>query len=513
MNIVLPLPFALPLAGAALTMLAWRWPALLRTVSVAIVAGVTAASILVAVAVSREGVVSTQAGDWPAPLGITLVADRLTALMLVVSSVVLLAILIYAVGQGIVGQKQAEPSVFYPAYLALSGGVCLSFLAGDLFNLFVGFEVMLVSSYVLLTLSPNPARMHAGMTYVVVSLTSSILFLTTIALTYAATGAVNLADLSTRTEDLPSGVRTALALMFLVVFGIKGAVVPLHLWLPDSYPAAITQITAIFAALLTKTAVYALIRTQTLLFPHHETETLMLVVAGLTMIVGLLGALTQQDVHRILSFTLVGHIGFLVFGLALFTVAGLTGAILYLVHHIVVQATLFLVSDIIQDESGEITLNRLGGLVGVSAFSAALFFVPAMSLSGMPPMSGFVAKLALLQAGFGSGRGLAYTVAAVAVLASLLTLVAMSRIWTLAFWRPRPETPEPSGEEPGDEPGLTREERYSHRLVRGVTAAMILFGLLVAVFAGPLTDWSEDAATGLLERVEYQRAVLGEDRP
>ncbi|REE97749.1 Na+/H+ antiporter subunit D [Thermomonospora umbrina] len=513
MNVLLPLPFALPLAGAALTLLAWRSPALLRTLSVAIAAGVVASTVAIAVTVSRDGVVSTQAGDWPAPLGITLVADRLTALMLVVSSAVLLAILVYAVGQGVVGQKRAEPSVFYPAYLALSAGVCLAFLAGDLFNLFVGFEVMLVSSYVLITLSPTPARMHAGMTYVVVSLTSSILFLTTVALTYAATGTVNLADLSTRTEDLPPGVRTALALMFLVVFGIKGAVVPLHMWLPDSYPAAITQITAIFAALLTKTAVYALIRTQTLLFPQHETRDLMLVLAAVTMIVGMLGALTQQDIHRILSFTLVGHIGFLVFGLALFSVAGLAGAILYLVHHIVVQATLFLVSDIIQDESGEIRLERLGGLMGVSAFSAALFFVPAMSLSGVPPMSGFVAKLALLQAGFASGRGLAYAVAGVAVLASLLTLVAMSRIWTLAFWRLRPLVSATPPLHPDDVPGPSRQERYSRGLVRGVTVCMIAFGLAVAVLAGPLAEWSGKAATDLLDRGDYRRSVLEGDRP
>jgi multicomponent Na+:H+ antiporter subunit D len=420
------------------------------------------------------------------------------------------------VGPGVVAHSEARPSVYYPAYLTLAAGVFLAFLAGDLFNLFVGFEVMLASSYVLLTLAPSPARMHAGMTYVVVSLTSSILFLTTVGLTYAATGTVNLADLSTRVQDLPAGLRTALALMFLVVFGIKGAVAPLHLWLPDSYPAAITKITAIFAALLTKTAVYAMIRTQTLLFPQHDVGTPLLVLAALTMVVGLLGALTQQDVHRILCFVLVGHIGFMVFGLALFTVAGLTGAILYLVHHIIVQATLFLVSDLIQDETGETSLERIGGLAGASAFTAALFFVPAMSLSGIPPMSGFVAKLALLQAGYGSGRTLGYAVASVAVLASLLTLVAMSRIWTLAFWRPRSQAPAPEPppeEEAGEEPGLSRQQRYSRRLVRGVTTGMVALGLAVAVLAGPLTSWSLQAATDLLDRTAYQRAVLGGEAP
>lgn len=539
-DVLLLLPYAMPLAGAALGLLLWRWQNALRLLGLGILAATVAAAIGVLMAVADRGVIAVQIGGWPAPLGITLVADRLSALMLLVSSTVLLAILLYAVGQGVVGHSEAEPNFFYPAYLTLAAGVCLVFLAGDLFNLFVAFEVMLAASYVLLTLGPNPARMHAGMTYAVVSLTSSILFLTSVAVTYAATGTVNLADLSVRTANLPEGLRTVLALMFLVVFGIKGAVAPLHLWLPDSYPAAITKITAVFAALLTKTAVYALIRTQTLLFPDGRIGTVLLVLAAATMLIGLLGALTQQDIHRVLSFALVGHIGYLVFGLGLLSVAGLTGAIVYLVHHIVVQATLFLVSDIMQDETGETSLERLGGLAGSSAFLAALFFVPAMSLSGVPPLSGFVAKLALLEAGFGSDRTLGRAVAAVAVLTGLLTLIAMSRVWTLAFWRPRTPSGEPGpapepggrpdpnpggrpdpdaggrpdpplGPEPGERPGLSRPQRYSRGLVRAVTAGMVALGLAIAVFAGPLTSWSLQAAADLVDRTAYRQAV-GEGR-
>ncbi|MFD0541721.1 proton-conducting transporter membrane subunit [Actinomadura luteofluorescens] len=223
---------------------------------------------------------------------------------------------------------------------------------------------------------------------------------------------------------------------------------PMHLWLPDAYPAALTKVTAVFAALLTKAAVYALIRVETLVFPREHGSWVMLVLAAGTMVVGTLGALANDDIHRVFSFTLVGHIGYMLFGLALFSVAGLTGAILYLVHHIVVQATLFLVSDLIQARTGETSLHRLGGLARLSALIAVLFFIPAMSVSGVPPTSGFVAKLALFQAGLGSGRPLAYAVTGVAVLASLLTLMAMARIWALGFWRPRPaeagEPPPPS---------------------------------------------------------------------
>ncbi|MFA1539189.1 Na+/H+ antiporter subunit D [Actinomadura monticuli] len=501
MNVLVPLPFVLPLLGAALALLARRRRTWLRVLGPLAAAGVVAASAALVAAVARDGVLAVQAGGWAAPLGITLVVDRLSALLLVVSSAVLLAIMLHAVGEGAGGLGGHEPGVFYPAYLTLTAGVCLVFLAGDLFNLFVAFEVMLASSYVLMTLTPTRERVRAGMTYTVVSLTSSILFLTSLGLTYAAAGTVNLAELSARAADLPGATRTALALLFLVVFGIKGAIVPLHLWLPDSYPAALTKITAVFAALLTKAAVYAIIRVETLVFPRDDASWVMLVLAAVTIIVGTLGALTHDDIHRVFSFILVGHIGYMLFGLALFDVAGLTGAILYLVHHIVVQATLFLASDLIQGLTGETSLHRLGGLAGLSAFIAVLFFVPAMSVSGVPPTSGFVAKLALFQAGVGSGNVLAYAVTGVAVLGSVLTLMAMTRIWTLGFWRPRPA-------EAGEPPASESYTPGGVRLMQAVTAVLVIAGLLVAAVAGPLASWSRHAASDLVDRNAYRHAVL-----
>jgi multicomponent Na+:H+ antiporter subunit D len=506
-NLLVPLPFALPLFGAALAVLARRRGTRLRILAPLIAAGGVAACAGLVAAVARDGVLAVQMGGWAAPFGITLVADRLSALLLTVSATVLLGIMLHAVGEGAGGLGGDDPGVFYPAYLTLTAGVSLVFLAGDLFNLFVGFEVMLASSYVLMTLTPTGERVRAGMTYTVVSLTSSILFLTALGLTYAATGTVNLADLAERTPDLPGATRTALGLLFLVVFGIKGAIVPMHLWLPDSYPVALTKVTAVFAALLTKAAVYALIRVETLVFPREAPSWPMLVLAAGTIIVGTLGALTHDDIHRVFSFVLVGHIGYMLFGLALFDVAGLTGAILYLVHHIVVQATLFLVSDLIQGHTGETSLHRLGGLAGLSAFIAVLFFIPAMSVSGVPPTSGFVAKLALFQAGAGSGSVLGYAVTGVALLGSVLTLLAMVRIWTLGFWRPRP--PE-AGEPPPPDASYTRG---GARLMKSVTAVMVVAGLLVAVFAGPLAAWSRHAARDLVDTAGYRHAVLDGGSP
>lgn len=510
MNVLLSLPVILPLLAAGVSLLVRRRIQAQRALSVVVLAVIPAVAAAMLVAADRGAPLVVQAAGWRAPLGVTLVGDRLSTLLLLVSGLVIFIVLLYAVGQGVSGTSEAEPTVFHPVYLILAAGVGLAFLSGDLFNLFVGFELMLASSYVLITLSPTGERARAGMTYTVTSLTSSILFLTAIALCYAAAGTVNLAQLAERLEDVPPGLRDALAVLLLVVFGTKAAIVPLHFWLPDSYPLALSKITALFAALLTKVAVYALIRTQTLLFPREDASTLMLGLAVATLLVGILGALAQGDLNRALSFTLVSHIGYMLFGLALFSVAGLTGAIIYLVHHILVQAALFLVSGLVQRQRGVTALTSLGGLAGEVPRVAVLFFVPAMSISGVPPFAGFVAKLALLQAGLAAGTAPVYAAVFTAVVTSVLTLVVMSRIWVTAFWgaprgAPRRTTPGTAEAVPS-----TRHVRSGFALMDGATVFLLMIGLTVAVLAGPLSTVSARAADGLLERTTYQQAVLGE---
>ncbi|KUP96765.1 Na+/H+ antiporter subunit D [Thermobifida cellulosilytica] len=505
MNALLAVPLLVPLCGAAVTLLLRRTPRSQR------ITGTTTLSVVVVAAAlllwhTRDGTIATaQAGAWEAPLGITLVADPTSALLLLVSSVVLLIVLLYAIGQDIGGLSRATPQVFHPVYLVLTAGVNLSFLAGDLFNLFVGFEVMLTASYALITQAPTRARVRASMIYTTVSLTSSILFLTGIALVYALTGTVNLADVSDKLDAAPPALRMVLALLFLVVFGIKAAVVPMHFWLPDSYPVALTRISAIFAALLTKVAVYAVIRTQTLLFARDDTSAVLAVIAVVTMIVGILGALVQSDINRIMSFALVSHIGFMLFGLALGTVAGLAGAVVYLVHHIVVQATLFLVNGLIRQYVGHTSLTDIRGLTAVSPALAVFFFLPALSLAGLPPLSGFVAKVALFQAGVDAGGLLAWAGLAAGVLTSLLTLIAIFRVWTRAFWgTPRPDVLE------AREQLRSGANRGGLRIMTATTGAMVAVGVAVALAAGPLTEVGFTAAEGLLDGRAYVTAVLGE---
>jgi multicomponent Na+:H+ antiporter subunit D len=346
------------------------------------------------------------------------------------------------------------------------------------------------------------------MTYVTVSLMSSLLFLTVVALVYAATGTVNLADLATRVAELPPGVQAMLGMMLLVVFGIKAAIVPLHFWLPDSYPNAPAPVAALFAGLLTKVSFYALLRTQTLLFTRDEPWTLMLVLAVATMLVGALGALAQDDLNRVLSFLLVSHIGFMLLGLGVFDAAGVSGAALYAAHHITVLATLFLVSGIITRRTGTVSLDQMGGLLRSAPGLAILFAIPALTLAGVPPTAGFVAKLALLQAGAGAGTG-GRIVAGVLIVASLLTLYALVRVWVRVFWG-EPKAPLPDNDPTDD---LVVGTARSSRQMYAATAGLVAASLAIAVFAGPLSAVTARAGEDLVDRGPYRVAVLGPEVP
>ena len=331
--ILIPLPVMLPLFGAGLALALGRFPRIQQLISLVVLTIVVIVAVILVFQADEHGAQAIWVGAWE-NLGIALVADRLSALMLLVSSVVSLGVLVYSLGQGLTdGQEDTPLSIYHPTYLVLHAGVANAFLAGDLFNLFVGFEILLTASYVLLTLGGTGERVRAGSIYVIVAVVSSLLFLAAVALVYAATGTVNMAQLAHRIDALAPGVALTLQLMLLVTFAIKAAVFPLSAWLPDSYPTAPAPVTAVFAGLLTKVGIYAIIRTQTTLFDRALTEVL-LWAALLTMVVGILGAVAQSDLKRILSFTLVSHIGFMIFGVGLYTEAGISGAMLYVVHHI-----------------------------------------------------------------------------------------------------------------------------------------------------------------------------------
>ncbi|ADG80294.1 NADH/Ubiquinone/plastoquinone (Complex I) OS=Tsukamurella paurometabola (strain ATCC 8368 / DSM/ CCUG 35730 / CIP 100753 / JCM 10117 / KCTC 9821 / NBRC 16120 / NCIMB 702349 / NCTC 13040) OX=521096 GN=Tpau_3716 PE=3 SV=1 [Tsukamurella paurometabola] len=528
MRSLLPLPTVLPLVAAALSLVVGRHPRLQRLVALISLTALVVVSALMLYYTDRNGTIALNMGGWGdrdgggSPLGITLVADQLSAMMLLVSTVVLLGVLVYSVGQGIRDGDENQPvSIFFPTYLVLAAGVCNAFLSGDLFNLFVSFEMLLAASFVLLTVGGSADRIRAGVSYVMVSMVSSVVFLLGIAYAYFATGTLNLADMAIKLQDLPSGTRTTLFAVLLVAFGIKAAVFPLSTWLPDSYPTAPAPVTAVFAGLLTKVGVYAIIRAHTLLFPGGAVDDVLLVAALLTMIVGILGAIAQTDIKRLLSFTLVSHIGYMIFGIALSTPLGLSSAIYYVAHHILVQTTLFLVVGLIERQAGAASLRRLGGIAAASPVLAILFFLPALNLGGIPPFSGFIGKVGLLEAGVQVGSVLAWILVAGSVITSLLTLYAVARVWTKAFWRARADAPE--GQlavahpeallDDGDVIEFADREDPGRMPIGMVapTAALFAVGLAIAVWAGPMFDVTNRAAEQLIGRADYVAAVLGPD--
>ena len=395
---LLALPILLPLGTAIALHLLPQRRRLLRVIAFAgalLILGVAAAIL---VRVRSEGIQVLQIGSWPAPYGITLVADLFSALMVVMVGIIGVAV----TGSSFSGVDPRREAFGYHALIhVLLMGVSGAFLTGDIFNLYVWFEVMLIGSFVLMSLHRTRAQLHAAFTYVGLNLLASAFLLTAIGLLYGQAGTLNFADLARAwPERRTPGLDAALSMLFLTAFGIKAGLFPLFFWLPASYHTPPAAIGALLAGLLTKVGVYAMIRVFTLLFPDPTASvyTALLVMSGVTMVVGLIGALGQHDLRRVLSFNLVGHIGFTTVGLALWTPASLGGSILYVLHHMLVISTLFLVSGLFLRQRRTTDLRVLGGLYRTQPFVACLAMVPLFSLAGIPPLSGFVAKLAVVGA-------------------------------------------------------------------------------------------------------------------
>lgn len=508
MSALVPLLVALPLLGAAVTLIFGKRIRLQAVVSVITLVLVSIIAAVLLVTVDATAPIAVSVGGWPAPFGIVLYVDRLAALLVLVSSIVLLAVLLFSIGQGSAdGAEETPISIFNPSYLILAAGIFNAFIAGDLFNLYVGFEILLVASYVLITLGSTESRIRTGAVYIVVSLVSSILFLAAIAMIYGALGTVNMAQIAQRMTELPQETQLVLHLMLVIAFGIKAAIFPVSFWLPDSYPTAPAPVTAVFAGLLTKVGVYALIRTETQLFAENSIDTLLLIIALATMIVGVLGAVAQAELKRILSFTLVSHVGYMIFGLAIATPAAIGATVYYIVHHIVVQTTLFLAVGLVERRAGSTSILKVKGLMKAAPLIAVLYFVPAINLGGLPPFSGFIGKFALFEAAASVGTPLMMVLIFGGIITSLLTLYALMRAWNLSFWRSEGETTEPDDRiahlDNAPAAGEEREERRRiPRIMTIATGGMVAVTLALTVFAGPLYAVCDRIGASLLQPVQ-----------
>jgi multicomponent Na+:H+ antiporter subunit D len=462
-----------------------RWISALSLVAVVIV------SAYMVQRVHMNGIQALHLGGWAPPYGIVLVADMFAALLVLTTSVVGLVCLWFAFHS--IG-KDREEYFFYPFFQFLLAGVCGSFLTGDIFNLFVFFEVMLISSYVLIVHGGTKPQLRESIKYLLINIVSSVFFVVAVAYLYSVTGTLNMAHLSLRVAEMgQEGILTVISLLFLIVFSLKASLF-LYFWLPGAYSAPPTVIAAIFSALLTKVGIYALFRTFTLIFYHqpHITHEILAWFAALTMLLGVIGAVAYADVRKIITYNVIAAVGFIVFGLAIFSTVSLEGAIFYLIHDMIVKALLFLAAGLLISAAGTGQLRKMGGMIRTHPVLGWILFATGISLAGIPPLSGFIGKLLIIQGGFNQGF---YLFVGVSLLSSLLILYSLMKLFMNAFWR-----------EPEDSRDVSTYKSTSAVLI---APCAVLLGLSVIIGLGAewIYPYVSQAAETLMDPSIYIEAV------
>lgn len=490
------LPVIVPLLTATAALFSWRSRRLQRWMGMAGSGVFLLAAIALLVRVRHGSILVVEIGGWEAPFGIVLVADVFAAIMILTTALIGLAISIYGAGEI---DCRREIFGFHPLIHLLLAGCAGALLTGDLFNLYVWMEVILISSLVLMTLGGRRSQLHGAVAYFLFNFLASSLFLAAVALAYALSGTLNMAQLAVvlpeLLRDAPGNV---LPILFLVSLGTKAALFPLFFWLPASYPTPPPVIAALFGGLVTKIFVCVIFRVFLTVFASETDfiQQVLLPISGLTMFIGVLGAFAHTEMRKILSFHVVSQIGYMIFGLALMTITGLAGAIYFIVHNIMVKTSLFLAAGIVHALRGTMDVTRIGGLSRQQPMLSGAFFISAISLAGMPPLSGFFGKLALIEAGLAAGEGL---LIAVALITGILTLLSMMKIWTNAFWSPADQ-----GEDSHVEsiPGF---RLFPMRVALYALAGITVF---MGLGAGPVFELMILAAEQLLAPEMYIGAVL-----
>lgn len=494
MNNIIVMPMIIPLmTGIILIFLRTRTNSQ-RIISILSSIATIAVSIVILNRIQNEGILRLDFGGWLPPYGILFVADSFSMLLVITTSIVTGILLIYAFSSiGI----QHESMFFYPFIFFLVAGINGSFLTGDLFNLFVCFEVMLLSSYVLITMGGRKIQLVESIKYVTINVLSSWFFLIGIAYLYGTVGTLNMAHLSVRIAEVGQGpLLTVISLMFLIVFSLKAGLL-LYFWLPGSYSAPPTVVAALFGALLTKVGIYAMFRMFTLIFYHETiiTHTVIGIMAILTMIGGSIGALAYNDIRKIVSYNVVIAVGFILAGLAMSSEIAFEGAIYYLIHDMIVKALLFLIAGTVIYLTGKSKIEEMSGLIRNYPMLGWLFFITMLSLTGIPPLSGFISKVYLGQGAIETGS---YLLLAVAFMSGIFVLYSLLRIFLNCFWG------ETIINEDDDVP-----------LKKGMLIPCILFAIMtIAIGIGVegLAPYVSDAARTLMNPDIYIEAVLQGNR-
>lgn len=493
-------PIVLPALVAPFIVLAARYHVgIQRAFSVVGILALIAISAGLAWQVSDGSVMYYRLGDWAAPFGIVIVADRLSTMMVLLTSLLALFVILYAIGS----RWDRRGRHFHALFQFQLMGILGAFLTGDLFNLFVFFEVLLIASYGLMIHAGGNARLRAGVQYVLFNLIGSTLFLFALGSIYAETGTLNMADLAERVALIDPaetvGIRIA-AVLLLLVFAIKAALVPLHFWLPSSYAEAPAPVAALFA-IMTKVGAYAIIRVYTMVFPPELEQTAglhdvwLLPAALVSLAIGMIGVLAAKKLDRLVAFSIIGSMGMVMVAISLFSPEGIAAALYYIVHSTLAGAVLFLVSDLVRTGRGSVELSAQPAMLG-TALTASMFFAGAIAMAGLPPLSGFLGKLLVLNAAYDAQ--LVVWIWVIVLASSLISIVGFARAGSVVFWKAH-------SVEPGDDV-LDRAgpEPLSYVAIGG------LLSLLVAhtVFAGQVHAYTTDMAAQLFQPDAYKAVVL-----
>lgn len=502
MNNLLVFPLLIPLFTAVALIFARKRILLQRWISLAGSLANLAVAGLIVGQVSSEGIQTLYMGGWLPPYGIVFVADMFAALLVLSTALVGLACLLYAFKT--IG-KERERHYFYPFFQFLTVGVSGSFLTGDLFNLFVCFEVMLIASYALIVLGGTKRQLRETLKYILINIVSSTLFVAAVAYLYSVTGTLNMAHLSARIAELgQGGILTVIAVMFLIVFALKAGLL-LFFWLPGSYSAPPTAVKAIFGALLTKVGLYAIVRTFTLLF-YHEPGTTHTWIGGMavaTMLLGGIGAVAYSNIHKIINYNVVIGIGFIGFGIAVGNEAALDGVIFYLLHDMPAKALLFLLGGMLVKASGTSDLREMGGLIKRYPGLGWMFLIVTLALVGVPPLSGFPGKLLMIRGGLESGN---YFMTMIAILSSLLILYSLIRVFIGAFLGE-----ERTGKSDATvNTDITEKGRLSLRGMLPVAAGLLVLLIVIGLGAEGVNSFVSQAGDVLASPDLYMEAVLKE---
>ena len=488
------LPILIPLGTAIVLALLSKNVTIQRVVSAVSTLTTYVLSIALLFIVRGDGIQVYKQGNWDPPFGICLVADLFSSAMIVIAMTIAVAALAFTFWSI---DKQREKHYLYPLFQFQLMGVNGCFLTGDLFNLFVFFEIMLIASYALISLGGEKRQLEAAVKYMAINLVGSTIMVGTVVMLYGLVGTLNMADIAQRIASSPQqGTITPIAMIFLIVFGLKGALFGLWFWMPGTYSVIPAGISAYFGGILTKVGVYCLFRVFTLMFVYDTgyTHTIILVLAGLTMLVGVLGAAAQNNYRSILTYHISSQVGYMIMGLGIFTTASVAAGMFYIVHHILVKSALFLTSGVAEKITGSQHIKSMGGLASRYPAMAVLFLVAALSLSGFPPLSGFTAKLLLIKAGFEAGGWLNYTIIAVSLLVSFFTLYSMSKIWQAAYW----------GKKASDKPD---ETNFSYKALLVPIAFLVGLCIFMGLYAEPFINFFSDAANQMMDPTVYINAV------